>query len=97
MLNHSNFTQAFQVSLIAALSPSGILKNLTVSALTYLSNDPSGTYLKPFHLHHTNPQLKDLNKVIQRPTKSSMVAEASAEASTQGLLEAMIPSFECYY
>jgi hypothetical protein len=69
----------------------------TVSALTYLSNHPSGTYLKPFHLHHTNPQLKDLNKVIQRLTKSSMVAEASAEASTQGLLEAMIPSLECYY
>jgi hypothetical protein len=26
-----------------------------------------------------------------------MVAEASAEASTQGLLKAMIPSLECYY
>jgi len=35
--------------------------------------------------------------MIQRPTKSSMVTEASAEALTQGLLEAMIPSFECYY
>jgi hypothetical protein len=33
----------------------------TVSALTYLSNHPSGTYLKPFHLYHTNPQLKDLH------------------------------------
>jgi len=37
------------------------------------------------------------HKMIQRPTKSSMVAEVSAEASTQGLLEAMIPSLECYY
>jgi hypothetical protein len=26
-----------------------------------------------------------------------MVIEASAEASTQGLLEAMISSLECYY
>jgi GTP-binding protein EngB required for normal cell division len=36
------------------------------------------------------------NKIIQRPTKSLMVVEASAEASTQGLLQAMIPSLECY-
>jgi len=39
---------------------------------------------------------KKKNKMIQRPTKSLMVAEASVEASTQGLLEAMIPSFKCY-
>jgi hypothetical protein len=37
------------------------------------------------------------NKMIQRPTKSLMVAKASAEASTQRFLEALIPSLECYY
>jgi GTP-binding protein EngB required for normal cell division len=36
------------------------------------------------------------NKIIQRPTESLMVVEASAKASTQGFLEAMIPSLECY-
>jgi hypothetical protein len=37
------------------------------------------------------------NKMIQRPTKSLMVAEANAEALTQEFLEVMIPSLECYY
>jgi hypothetical protein len=37
------------------------------------------------------------NKMIQKPTKSLMVAKASGEASTQGFLEAMIPSRDCYY
>jgi hypothetical protein len=37
------------------------------------------------------------NKMIQRPTKSLMVAEASAKASIQGFLESMISSLECYY
>jgi hypothetical protein len=37
------------------------------------------------------------NKMIQRPTKSLMVIKDSAETLIQGLLEAMIPSLECYY
>jgi hypothetical protein len=33
--------------------------------------------------------------MIQRPTKSLMVAETSVKASIQQLLKAMIPSLEC--
>jgi len=35
--------------------------------------------------------------MTQRPTESLIVVGVSAKAWTQGLFEAMIPSFECYY